>query len=426
MSSPTSSLLQHLLTRSDLERLDVAPPQVDAWLANRALEPIAQLPAAQAAAEGEQVFSVPDATLRDDLGARLTAIGKPTALLCPLRIRSFLQRTARGVSPADAAAADPAAAVAEELPDGDLAEMLATAIRAIDGDIEVVLRLAEQAPATDVARTAAVTGTRDHEGDDVTEAHVTEESLLLDDPIAPGGNSESEWFDTSELAAAMGDLAPDPAAAIEPAAIAEPTTSTASPAFAKPTEAVATIEAIDAQVPPTAAAADDETVPVPDAALTALVASLEAQAAELGALTQMVATHGELLRRLDGMQGAIESLHQQVAELRATAVLAAAAVPPAPVAPPAQERAPAPPPAPVATPVTALEAPAAAAPTTATCPHAVVDHRRTSLMATGLALMCWSGLIWFGTGSATLALVSFVAANVVGCLALRPTGDRAG
>jgi hypothetical protein len=160
-----------------------------------------------------------------------------------------------------------------------------------------------------------------------------------------------------------------------------------------------------------------EPAPVPDAAVAALAAGLEAQACELGALATIVAAHGAQLQRYEGLHEAIGSLQQQMAELSAAA--AAAAVIEAPTSPPEPVAATvAPMPEPTTTPTPA--APLA----TTTAANVTVDGRRTSLMAIGLALMCWSGLIWFGTGSATLALVSFVAANVIGCLALQPTREQ--
>ena len=75
MTSPTASLLQHLLTSSDLAQLEIPASQVEAWLGTRSLAPVGELPSA--GADAEQVFSVTDAALRRDLAVRLAAAGKP-------------------------------------------------------------------------------------------------------------------------------------------------------------------------------------------------------------------------------------------------------------------------------------------------------------------------------------------------------------
>lgn len=319
MTSATDSLLQHLLTRSDLARLQVPSAQVEQWLTDGRLEAVATL----SGGEGDAVMSVADAALRSELGARLAAAGKSTVLLCPERIRSFLQR---------AAASEEAAKVADELTDGDLTQMLATAIAELDGDLEVVARLAEEEAA--LQATPADDGNAVEQGIDTAAAEVE----LLYEPFAIGKSAtKSEWFEAGELEAAMGKLA--------------------SRSIGAETEEVAA----------TTTGELDDLVPLLHEDFEELAAS--------------VAFHSEQLERLVDLPHTVEELTQELEQLRA-AVQSGGVL--------------------------------------ATMSDSSFDGRRTSLMAIGLAMLCWSGLIWFGTGSATLALVSFVAANVIGCLALQP------
>jgi hypothetical protein len=325
MTPSTVSLLQHLLTRSDLTRLEVPADQVEAWLASEVLAPVAELaPADDEEGPGEQVFAVADADVRADLGSRLAAIGKPTVLLSPPRIRSFLHRAASGDSGPVAAGEETAAAIADQVPDSDLAQMLSDAIAALDGDMEIVVRLAE------------------------------EEARLQSDGPAPAAEApaatetmgSSEWFDAGELEAAMGKLDLGQAAADDDQVVTESVAVKGTPL--------------------------EDLVPLADEGLEELAAT--------------VAFHNEQLERLVDLPHELQALKGELQQLR-SAVQAGGTV-------------------------------------ATMSGDSTFDGRRTSLMAIGLALLCWSGLIWFGTGSATLALVSFVAANVIGCLALQPSGRR--
>ncbi|MBL8727121.1 MAG: hypothetical protein JNM25_01735 [Planctomycetes bacterium] len=323
MTSPTASLLQHLLTRSDLARLEVASTQVAAWLADGSLEPVAEVPVDDAA--GEQVFSVADEALRAELGARLATIGKSAVLLSPRRIRSFLRRAADGGA-GTAAAADTADVVA----DADVAALFAALVADLDGDLENVLRLAMEE--ADVELGPQAIGARP------AEEAITEESMLRDNPIVLADSDVATWFRDGEFGAA-------------------------------PTGSGAPL---------------DDLVPVAGEDLEELAAT--------------VAFHSEQLERLVDLPHALEDLAREVERIRA-ALEVAGALPPAAAAEGATD--------------------AAANPS-----PAMRTGQRTSLMAICLALLCWSGLVWFGTGSATLALSSFLAATVIGYLALQPATWR--
>jgi len=335
MTSSTVSLLQHLLTRSDLTRLEVPSGQVEAWSANGVLVPVAELaPIDAEEGPGEQVFAVTDAAVRADLGSRLAAIGKPTVLLSPPRIRSFLHRAASGDTEPVSAGDETAAAVADQMPDSDLAQMLTEAIAALDGDMEIVVRLAEEE-----ARLQS-------NGPVPTEPQRPAATPAAEEPAPAETMGGSEWFDAGELEAAMGKLDLGQAAADDEQVVTESVAVKGTPL--------------------------EDLVPLADEGLEELAAT--------------VAFHNEQLERLVDLPHELQALQGELQQLRA-AVQAGGTV-------------------------------------ATMSGDSTFDGRRTSLMAIGLALLCWSGLIWFGTGSATLALVSFVAANVIGCLSLQPSGRR--
>lgn len=335
MTSPTASLLQHLLTSSDLAQLEIPASQVEAWLGTRSLAPVGELPSA--GADAEQVFSVTDAALRRDLAVRLAAAGKPIVLLSPQRIRSFLRRAASGAVDAAVSVPGSVTAAVSQLPDDDFAELFAAAVAELDGDLEIVMRLAAEEATVDAKPPAA---NRAH----TRELTDTEESMLLDNPVRRRNQETTEWFDTAELEAAMGTLAG------------------------------ATDEAAGGREP-----------------LNDLVPLAEEDLEELGAI---VAFHSEQLERLADLPHSIDLLARRVEQLRRTV----------------QDGEP--------LPASTADQVALGA-TPSTC-----DGRRTSLLAIALALVCWSGLIWFGTGSATLALVSLAAANVIGFFAVQPLDRR--
>jgi hypothetical protein len=66
-------------------------------------------------------------------------------------------------------------------------------------------------------------------------------------------------------------------------------------------------------------------------------------------------------------------------------------------------------------------APSAAASPAPTPPTFVVeraDRSTAALYAIGFLLLCWSGILWFKTGNAQLALATLVGANLIGCCVL--------
>lgn len=307
MTSSTASLLQHLLTRSDLTRLEIASTQVEQWEASGALEAVAVVPSDGPA--DEHVFVVADETLRSELDARLATIGKPDVLSSPPQIRSFLRSAANG-----------------QMADADLAEQLAAVLTHLDGDLENLVRLALEAPDTEPALP--------HPVPIVDDSEVTD--ILRGDPNVLPDSNVSAWFRDEQ--------------------------------------------AVDGQGAPL-----DDLVPLAGEDFEELEAT--------------VAFHSEQIERLVDLPHVLEQLAREVAQLRG-----------------ALESAGLPVPEPVDAGAAAELEPGNAAP--------VLRSPRTALLVICTALLCWTGLVWAGTGSAALALTSFVAANVVGYLALQPASWR--
>ena len=103
MSTTADDRSRHLLTRTDLARLEVPEDRVGEWLAAGSLEQVGALPAADGA---DPVFAVHAVDLRAELHDMLVALGKANAALGPVQARSQLLRVLlaeRGIDDGDAA-----------------------------------------------------------------------------------------------------------------------------------------------------------------------------------------------------------------------------------------------------------------------------------------------------------------------------------
>jgi hypothetical protein len=162
MTRPPPPLQQHLLTRSDLARMAVPATTVFRWLAAGSVEQIGDLPVAGAAKD--PVFTVLHEPLRAQLAEQLAGIGKPTVVMTPLGVRSFLLRamlrqreagaehTAREAP--EQVASDVAAALDASMPADELATVLEHLAEEAAGDAVAMQHLAEQAVAEERAQAA--------------------------------------------------------------------------------------------------------------------------------------------------------------------------------------------------------------------------------------------------------------------------------
>ena len=192
MTRPTAPLQQHLLTRSDLARMEVPAAQILSWLASGTLEQVGRLPDDELVAD--PVFTVHTPDLLEELAKRLGAIGKPAVVLTPLAVRSFLMRallhrreTTRAHTHEEAQ--QPDTQVGARLLESDLAHVLQEAAADFDADFEAMLRLAEKEAQVEADERASAQGVpRVDEGDDDD----------IDDTV-----EEHECFDAHDLANAL-------------------------------------------------------------------------------------------------------------------------------------------------------------------------------------------------------------------------------
>ncbi|HEX5054608.1 MAG TPA: hypothetical protein VFZ65_22720 [Planctomycetota bacterium] len=205
MTRPTYSLLQHLLTRSDLARLEVPAATILSWLANAWLEQVGRIPDDEIL--GDPVFTVLDASLRQELAARLATIGKPAVVLTPLRVRSFLMRAMLGQARRRGEQHDPGGdatepgidPVAQHLEETDLMRVLQEAAADLEHDVEAMLTLAQEEAELEAA-------------DDPASAPEVADDLA-------GSADDATWFDTDDLVSEL-DAWEDPP---EPRSDAAPT-----------------------------------------------------------------------------------------------------------------------------------------------------------------------------------------------------------
>src|SRR5262249_9773569 len=108
MSTAADDPSRHLLTRTDLARLEAPDARVDEWLAAGSLEQVGTITAESGA---DPVFAVHAVELRAELHELLVALGKANAALGPVQARSQLLRVLlaeRGIDDGDAGAAEAA------------------------------------------------------------------------------------------------------------------------------------------------------------------------------------------------------------------------------------------------------------------------------------------------------------------------------
>lgn len=271
MTRSTPPLHRHLLTRSDLARLQVPAGDVLAWLSSGDLEQIDALTAGD-----DPVFTVLSAPLRSQLAERLATIGKPTVVLTPLRARSFLMRamlaceTRSDLPPPEVTPPAPVvpAAPTAAIDDATLEMALQTTAAEIEADLEVMLRLAEEEAELERAESIAATAA---EVPDATPAHAAPEVAGLpenegapadDEPAEPdeidhegdhdeADDDEGECFEFDDLTSAMDELLPEEPAAAAPSA--EPASESDPEA---PTMDALTTETFAIEAEPAVAAAE--------------------------------------------------------------------------------------------------------------------------------------------------------------------------
>jgi hypothetical protein len=238
MTRSTTSLHRHLLTRSDLALLEVPAGDVLAWLADGAIEQIGDL-----AAPGEPVFMVPSSELRRHLASRLAEIGKPTVVLTPLRVRSFLMRALLGAN--TTATAVDATETPRTIDDLALVESLQAAAAEIEADVEAMLQLAaeesqleqesaasaadsvQDTGATDAAAPTTDTPTADAvEGVAVPAAESEPATESIQAETSAEAVADEECFEFDDLASALDALLPE----------SPPTTPTPAPTSVEPRE----------------------------------------------------------------------------------------------------------------------------------------------------------------------------------------------
>jgi hypothetical protein len=339
MTRSHPSLQQHLLTRSDLARLQVPAADVLAWLADGSLEQIGALPGPGI---GDPVFTVTTESLRQRLHERLAAAGKSDVVLAPLALRTFLQRAllpADTGSAADVAAGsglEPArAAHAAPVEPSELANVLHEVLAAIERDgIPVMRALAGTADAADAAAAGNTADAATSLATGPSRSEPTDDDL------------HEECFDADHLAEALDALdgrdADEDRIANDSAepAVRLPQPDTADPGAAAPAPAITPIDRVVPLAEPTAttparpraptatapsrpepgSAAEEQRAPVAAPAPTTGVDDAPHLAAVVAVSTIVPAIEGGLAR-----------LANALGELRDTVAMAARREPPAPV-----------------------------------------------------------------------------------------------
>jgi hypothetical protein len=414
MTRAKPSLQPHLLTRSDLELLQVPAADVSAWLASGSLEAIGALPD-DSATGGDPVFAVTANALRQDLALRLLEIDKSVVVMTPPRVRSLLQRFADSAhARADAAHEEALAAVVAE----------------VQADVGELMQFAAPEPPAGVG---AFEEHEEHEereqvdaeddGDSCFDAGDLERALdALEPPGEPPGAAPSE----------------DAMPARDPAPIAPPTTSGNDTTMAtEPATALL-------PSPPAARATPPWIVPAPEAGDVVLAATITrvetflerlqqsllqlaqrpapappaapAPATDVTPIVQAVQAGSERAALSAATTtSALETLSERVGGLGAQF---ASGVDKALRAALARERA--------ATPLMPPSPPpplAAAIAPTITLPRQ--DRMPAALLALATSVLAWSLLFWWKTESQQLALGTLVGANLIGCCLLAARRARA-
>lgn len=347
MTRPDSSLLRHLLTRSDLASMAIPAAVILDWLEAGALEAVGVL---DDDADGDPVFTVTSPELRCELQPRLAGIDKPAVVLSPLRVRSILMRArlanaaatvadASGTTPAPfveepTSAPEHPRTVADRLAATDLANVLQEVAAEIDADLEVMLKLAEEEAqieaGTDLGRpdTAATDQLTDRPTDRPAFMPTSEPQADGDGGLfESSANGDEACFDIDDLAEAFETERLDSAAATEPIAeVAAPKPADGElEGHAAPAASTTTITgelvparntmASESLLPPTAGSAEAEErdelaapMPSPAGGDAAMVepATAAAAAIDSAVATAALARTGDSLLRVESFLGELK------------------------------------------------------------------------------------------------------------------------
>lgn len=475
MPRPTAILRQHLLTRSDLAKLEVPPGDILDWLGAGSLEPIAS---PDAVTSNDPIFTVSDRALRQRLAERLATVGKPTVVLSPLRVRSFLVRAMMQEhdQTAESAAADVELAAADQPAPLDAI--------AADDHAHYVAQVAAEESEQELAEAEAPI-LRDDEAAGL--ANETGEPPADEPPADEAGEEEGGWFDTDSLSSEL-----DALELFRPREAEEPVPATTAPEaateFVAPAESepASTVEAVIESSPEPAPEPVQETEPEP-AAEPEPEPEPTAQVATEPAAEPEPANDTTTTESMTSDEHP-ESVGEDLAAEPAASEPAAATQQPEPAPPPPPSPAgaaaaasidgprvetflaemqralvdmanrPAPPPVDVQPIVAAVQAgfqqaakstvdtnaalaslgdrlanlatprepqvvaPVGHPPSSAaiTTEYVVVEGNRSAqvMLLVAFLLLCWSAVFWFKTGAPRLAIGTLVAANLAGCTVL--------
>lgn len=466
MPRPTDILRQHVLTRSDLAKLEVSPGDILDWLGDGWLEPIAS---PDAATSNDPIFTVSDRSLRQRLAPMLATIGKPTVVLTPLRVRSFLVRAMmqehdQRPEPASPATSDDPAndrvLAVEPLPALDDASYIAqVAIEEAEQELSEVAAEAVAEPEAEAEAVADDASLADEDADgwfdsgdlaseldaldlfkprdEVAEA-TTEEAFAeppVEQPVEPSGEplaeiaaaaaaevSADELAETEDSTAEPTDDAEQPDLDLaepppDPTSSSETMTSNDEPTEPVSEDIVATpvADAVRPDVadePSVAVAAAPANLPIPEvAAAPAAGPPVDSFLAEMQrALIDMANRPAPPAVDVQPIVAAVQAGFQQAAKSSIDTNAALSSL---------GEK--------IAT--LGVHREVAAAPTDsagnppvaiASPEFVVVEGRRSQqvLLAIGFLLLCWSALFWFKTGAPRLAISTLVGANLAGCCLL--------
>ena len=459
MDRTTAPLAQHLLTRSDLAQLEIPAAEVLDWLARGRIEQIGRLPSDETS--GEPIFTVLDTDLRSNLTSRLAGIGKEAVVLTPMRVRSFLMRALmrRGEHPA----VDPAAP--GQL-DGAMADMLRDAAEGLSADVDAVLKVAREEALLEGTVRPVDPSCEDREEDRQADRGERAAESTQD--------ADLDWFDDTAVNAEL-DLWPDDSE--ESLALAptpgtqEPSRCTARATAAQPAGSGATCFlgsgpiAAAADGPPLAEVRQPAPQAVPDAqnwlgvadeVVSRAAPTPDADAARAEAADVPLAASTPSAIRLDDgyVQATLTDIRDLLAELAGrppAAPVEVAKVDLQPLTAAVQASCDQASRLSGAT-ITSLQAltthleafrlsvehcvssrlsaaleqieSSASQRPPASSTSLRVERRTPVLLVAGSLLMCWAALLWFTTGSAEMALLTLIAANVIGCCALLPPTPR--
>ncbi|HEX6812598.1 MAG TPA: hypothetical protein VF384_13310 [Planctomycetota bacterium] len=415
MTRTTTPAQFHLLTRSDLARMEVPEGKLEQWQATGWLEEVGRLPDAE---NGDAVFAVHSPELRRELAPRLDATGKSAVVMAPEHVRWLLSQTrsdaktpdapSDGVKPARAATSEPRGSA-----EGPSTTALARAgwgadpavAELIESDLPQVLHEMAIDVARELEGVSAATGSETHWNDEGLDAAAPQG---FDEPYEAEGG-----LDAGDLEAAFSNW--DPYEPASPAANdREATTRVVSqplPREPVPLIAVSPTAKARAQTPAPARTTDAATLAMSrvetylgelKTAVVALTKRPEPPAVDLRPLVDAVHSGFEGAARQSAAIGStVHSLAERLkirqqdekSVSRAVGVAIEDAAPRSDRSPPRR--------------IAARE-----------------DRHPIALLATAVLALCWSVLLWFKTGSANMALGAVVGASAIACclLAARRAG----